>query len=236
MKLYGAVDLHSNNSYVAISDEKDNVIRHKRLPNDLNQIDEFFKEYKESLSDLVVESTFNGYWLVDGLKDKGYQVKLAHMMACGPYEGLRYGDDKSDCLWLNRMNRVGVLPTGYIYPKPERPVRDLLRQRSSLVQMRTGLWNKLKHLSYTWNTQPLQKSILSRLNSPEVGKFFPDPISGTCAQNLVGIIENLNQKISQIESLVHKHTKSDPVVDRLLKVRGIGNILAWTIRLEAGPV
>ena len=236
MKLYGAVDLHSNNSYVAITDEKDNVIKHKRLPNDLNEIDEFFEGYKEKLEDLVVESTFNGYWLVDGLKEKGYGVKLAHMMACAPYAGLRYADDKSDCLWLNRMHRIGVLPTGYIYPKNERPIRDLLRRRMYLVQVRTGLWNNLKHVSYTHNTESLKRQLLVNIDSPGIDHLFPDPLLKASADSLLGPIRILTKTIAQMESLIHKHTKTDEVVNRLMKVRGIGPILAWTIRYEAGPI
>ena len=236
MKLYGAVDLHSNNSYVAISDEKDQVIRHKRLPNDLESIDSFFKDYKDDLSDIVVESTFNGYWLVDGLKDRGYGVKLAHMIACGPYAGLRYADDKSDSLWLNRMNRLGVLPTGYIYPRQDRPIRDILRKRMYLVQMRTGLWNSLKHLSYTSNTEPLKRRFLVSAEEPSTERLFPDPFTQASANSLLGTIQTLNKKLSEIASLVRKNTKTDPVVDRLLKIGGIGFILAWVIRFESGPV
>ena len=237
MKLYGAVDLHSNNSYVAISDEKDQVIEHKRLPNDLGEIDRFFGPHKNKLSDIVVESTFNGYWLLDGLKEKGYGVKLAHMMGCAPYVGLRYGDDKSDSLWLNRMNRLGVLPAGYIYPQAERPIRDLLRRRMYLIQTRTGLWNNLKHLSYTLNTTPLRRQLLVNTgDSPEVENLFSDPFSKISADSLLGTIQTINKKISLIESLIRKQTKTDPVVERLLKVRGIGFILAWVIRFETGPI
>lgn len=236
MKLYGAVDLHSNNSYVAITDEKDKVIKHKRLPNDISEIDGFFQSHKENLSDIVVESTFNGYWLLDGLKDKGYGVKLAHVMACEQYAGLRYADDKSDCLWLNRMHRVGVLPTGYIYPKEERPIRDLLRRRMYLVQTRTGLWNSLKQLSYTCNTDPLKRSLLVNREPQQIEHLFPDPLSGISANSLLKVIHTLNSQISQIESVIHKHTKADKIVDRLRKVRGIGFILGWVIRYESGSM
>ena len=35
------------------------------------------------------------------------------------------------------MLRLAILPTGYIYPKEERMVRDLLRKRLQLVQQNT---------------------------------------------------------------------------------------------------
>ena len=38
MKLYGGIDLHSNNSVIALLDEEDNLVYRRRLPNDLQQV------------------------------------------------------------------------------------------------------------------------------------------------------------------------------------------------------
>ena len=38
MKLYGAIDLHSNNNVTVLIDEQDKVVYEKRLPNDLGLI------------------------------------------------------------------------------------------------------------------------------------------------------------------------------------------------------
>jgi transposase len=51
---------------------------------------------------------------------------------------VQYTDDNSDARWLAHILRLGVLPQGYIYPKQERAVRDLLRKRSQLVHYRTA--------------------------------------------------------------------------------------------------
>jgi transposase len=82
---------------------------------------------------IVVESTCNWYWLVDGLMEQGHRVHLANTAAIQQYDGLKYTDDDSDARWLAHLLRLGVLPPeGYIYPKQERAVRDLLRKRSQL--------------------------------------------------------------------------------------------------------
>ncbi|MDY7030593.1 MAG: IS110 family transposase, partial [Thermodesulfobacteriota bacterium] len=73
-----------------------------------------------------MESTFNWYWLVDGLQEKGYTVHLANPSAIKQYEGLKYVDDRWDSFWLAHLMRLNILPEGYIYPKEERPLRDLL--------------------------------------------------------------------------------------------------------------
>ena len=60
----------------------------KRLPNDLGQIRAALEAHQEELAGVVIESTYNWYWLVDGLMDTGYRVHLAHPSAIKKYEGL----------------------------------------------------------------------------------------------------------------------------------------------------
>jgi transposase len=138
MKLYGAIDLHSTNSVTVLIDEQDKVVYRKRLPNDLQLIIEQLAPYQSRMEGIVVESTYNWYWLVDGLMEQGYKVHLANTAAIQQYNGLKYTDDDSDARWLAQLFRLGVLPEGYIYPKQERAVRDLLRKRSQLVRQRTA--------------------------------------------------------------------------------------------------
>jgi transposase len=95
--------------------------------------------YRDALQGIVVESTFNWYWLVDGLMDQGHRLHLAKTAAIQQYEGLKYTDDHSDARWLAHIMRLRVLPEGYIYPKEKRAVRDLLRKRGQIVRQRTNL-------------------------------------------------------------------------------------------------
>ncbi|MCG8685598.1 MAG: IS110 family transposase, partial [Desulfobacterales bacterium] len=78
MKTYAGIDLHSSNSFVGILDEQDKRLFNKRLPNDLDVILTALEPFRNSLAAIVVESTYNWYWLVDGLMDAGYPVHLAN--------------------------------------------------------------------------------------------------------------------------------------------------------------
>ena len=139
MGLYAGIDLHSNNSYLAIQDESGKRIFKKRLVNDFNIIDHILSAYRRELVGVVVESTYNWYRLVDNLKDSDYRVHLANTSGMQKYKDLKHKDDCDDAFWLGEMLRLGILPEGYIYPKRERSVRDLLRHRSYLVKHRTSL-------------------------------------------------------------------------------------------------
>src|SRR5205814_9625912 len=138
MPLYGGIDLHANNSVVVLLNEQDQVIYQRRFANHLPEILEPFALYQADIQGIVVESTYNWYWLVDGLMDAGYRLHLANPAAIQQYSGLKYTDDHSDARWLAHLLRLGVLPEGYIYPKAQRPVRDLLRKRAHLVEQQTA--------------------------------------------------------------------------------------------------
>ena len=130
MTTYAGIALHSNNIFLGIIDSNNRRLFRKRLVNKIDIIKKALQPFKKALAGIAVESTFNWYWLVDGLQDDGYKIHLANPAAIKQYEGLKYTDDKSDAFWLAHMLMLGILPEGYIYPKDERPTRDLLRRRT----------------------------------------------------------------------------------------------------------
>ncbi|OGT41756.1 MAG: hypothetical protein A3F13_03815 [Gammaproteobacteria bacterium RIFCSPHIGHO2_12_FULL_40_19] len=138
MKSYVGIDLHSNNSYIAITDEMDKILYKKRLSNDAELILNELEPYRESIVGIVVESTYNWYWLVDHLQAVGYTVHLANTTAIQQYKGLKYTDDETDALWLSKLLRLQLLPEGHIYPKEKRGMRELLRRRMILVRQQTS--------------------------------------------------------------------------------------------------
>ena len=219
-----------------ICDGEDRVIRKKRLENRLEAVDLFFRDHRQVLEGIVVESTYNGYWLIDGLRELGYRVKLANPSAMQPYRGLKHSDDEQDALWLNRMNRLGILPEGYIYPKARRGLRDLLRKRMLLVQTRTGLINSLKHQYQSWKGMELRRLEIQRLGAEQIAATFEDPYLQESARSLAESIQSLSSHIDQMEGQIFKALKEDALVRRLSVLPGIGKLLGWMIRLEIGEL
>ena len=132
MELYGGIDLHSSNNHLGIINKENKRVFKRKLRNEPELVLKTLEPYQKELVGIVVESTFNWYWLVDLLMDEGYRVYLANPSAIKKYEGLKHSDDDHDAFWLAHMLRLGILPQGYIYPKDQRPVRDLLRKPALL--------------------------------------------------------------------------------------------------------
>lgn len=235
MKLYSAADLHSNNHFLAIIDEQDKRVLEKRLPNDLQVTLKTLEPYRAEIVGIAVESTFNWYWLVDGLSEAGYPVKLVNTSKVRQYEGLKYTDDRHDAFWLAQQMRLGILPTGYIYPKEQRAVRDLLRERRRLVRQRTT--NVLSTQSTVWRHTAIRlpsKVILGEKETPWPEIADPNVRLGIQAHRAA--IRVLNRQIEAIETRVLKRLKPVPEYQMLLTVPGIGPVIAWTIVLESGDL
>jgi len=235
MKLYCGIDLHSNNHYVSIIDEQDKRIYQERLRNDLTMTLQTLEPYRKKLVGVAVESTFNWYWLVDGLLDAGYDVDLVNTSAVKQYEGLKHTDDKHDAFWLAHLMRLGILPTGYIYSKDQRAVRDLLRTRLHLVQQRT------KHVLSVQNQY--WRSYGVKLKSADIKEcketLFADIRDSHVALSLrshLAVIASINQQIQDIEQTTQRHCTLRPEFALLKSVHGVGVTLAQTIMLETGSI
>jgi transposase len=208
MKIMTGIDLHSNNALCGLMDESGRRLVHRKLPCDLSSILQLLDPYKERIATIAVESTFNWYWLVDGLQDHGYHVVLANPAGMKPYSGMKYTDDVSDAYFLAELLRLNLLPTGHLYDRQSRPVRDLLRRRMLLVRQRTTLILSFKSLH--------ERTLGRRVPSYQV--------------------KTLNDSIAQLERHILKVAGPSANYQRLQTLPGIGKILGLTIALETGEV
>ena len=236
MKLYGGIDLHSNNSYIVLIDGGGTVIERSRVANELGQVLQTLEPYREQIDSLAVESTYNWYWLVDGLKAASYAVKLANPSAMQQYAGLKYSDDRSDARWLAEMLRLGILPTGYIYPETQRPLRDLLRQRSFLVRQGTGQRLHTGNILSRNQGRKNPRQQVGKMTVEETRQLFPDRERTLAVESSLRVIEVLDQQIAAIEKQVLSRIRPEAGFQNLQTVYGIGPILAMTIWLETGDV
>ncbi|MCP4051213.1 MAG: IS110 family transposase [bacterium] len=236
MKTYAGIDLHSSNSYIVVIDEKDNRLFEKRLTNDLGLIIKVFEQYKKSLSGIVIESTFNWYWLVDGLNEAGFKTHLANPAAIQQYSGLKHTDDKWDSFWLAHMLRLGILPEGYIYPKSKRPVRDLLRRRIMFVKQRTTQILSLQSMITRNLGIKMRGNEIKKMKEDDIENILADEYLAFTAKQNLKVIECLKTTIRDIENKILEMAELSPEFIKLNTFPGIGKILGLTIMLEVGDI
>lgn len=237
MRLYSAIDLHSNNSVLVILDEHDRIVYERRLPNELPVILAELAPHREGIEAIAVESTFNWYWLVDGLMEAGYQVKLVNTAAVKVYDGLKYSGDEHDARHLAHLLRLGILPTGFIYPKEERAVRDLLRKRAQLVRCRTMQILSIQNLASRNTGKGISNKEIHKLDDRKIDELC----NGNAARALAvksssAVLRCLDEQIHGLERAVLAQARLKPEFKKLLSVDGIGEILGMTIMYETGEI
>jgi transposase len=236
MRSYAGIDLHATNSYLGIIDTDDKRLFGKRLPNQLDTIRSALKPFGKGLASVVVESTYNWYWLVDGLQSVGFKVHLANPSAIKQYEGLKHTDDQSDSFWLAHMLRLGILPEGYIYPRKDRPIRDLLRRRLLFVKQRTSQILSLQSMATRNLGINISSNEIKKMKEASAQHLFDDPDLAFTARNNISMINFLKTKIRNIEKRILSKTRLSPQIEVLTTIPGVGNILGLTITLEVGDI
>jgi len=236
MREYCGIDLHSTNCWVTVLDEAFKVVRERKVPNDLATVLAVLEPHRDALEGVAVESTFNWYWLVDGLQDAGYRVHLTNTWAAQQYEGLKYTDDRHDARWLAHLLALGILPEGYIYPKEERPLRDLLRRRAFLVRKKTSMVLSM-HGAFECRTgMRVKTNDLKKWSAEDVEAILEDPTISLGITCLLQPMKVLDEQIKVIEKVVLKRAKLREEFGPLQTVWGVGKVLALTIMYEVGQI
>jgi len=236
MGLYAGIDLHGKNHVLIIINQMDEWVHKTRLSNNINLTLDVLQRFKNKLKAIAVESTYNWYWLVDGLRKNGYNVKLAHPAAFERYDGIKYTNDYSDAFYLAQLLRKGDLPEGNIMNIKRRQIRDLLRKRVMLVQERTKHKLSLQSLIARNSGRMIPMKKVEKMTKSDIDDLFKNEFLRMNATTNINMINNINKELGPIEKKLFSILKITKDFELIQTVNGIGKILAATIILETGDI
>lgn len=235
MSMYCGVDLHSQSVQICIINESGAKVKESRLSTDLGLILKVLDAYGPDVQ-VAVESTNNWYWLVDGLQEAGYDVRLAHTFALKLISQAKVKTDRRDAHKLARLLRIGELPEGYIYPKEQRGLRDLIRRRQKLAWDRARCYQEIRGFMLKHNCNSMSTGELKLLDPADLAKLpFPEETRMYCEL----VLEKsflLSGQIQTVEAYLKKRTSHEPMVQTLQGLPGIGPLLAMVIFYETGDI
>ena len=233
---YCGIDLGAKSAHVCVVDAAGAVVLQRKLDCDASLIIEQLKKF-ESIR-IVVESTFNWYWLVDALNDAGFDVVLAHTVALRAITHAKVKTDKRDAKALAQLLRLDAIPKAYIYPKEQRYVRDLLRRRLALVRKRGDEYGSLRRLLMRHGHLDHSRDSITRVNNDELKKVFPERDVLAAAEQQLERVALYDKQIDQLEErvLLYTHTALRDDLRRLTTLPGVSTVLGLTILYETGPI
>lgn len=235
MGAYCGVDLHSRSSQVCVIDEAGSALVNRKAPNRIEDILRVLEPFGPGVV-VAVESTFNWYWLVDGLQDAGHDVHLGHPLKLAMITKAKVKTDRRDALTLARLLRSGDFPEAYIYPRQTRPIRDLVRQRGKLVTWRAREYSALRLRLYRHGFLDHDRNSAKSITEEELESYFNDRRTRQLLKLERDRVRLLSAQIACLDAAIIQETKDEPGLERLRGVPGLGLALGPVIFYESGDI
>ena len=233
------IDLHSRQMYVCVMDSQGNKLLHMNIRN--NDFAFFLKKIEPWRHDMTVccECLFCWYWLADACEEAGLQFVLAHALYLKAIHGGKNKNDRIDSEKLAHLLRSNLIPPGYAYPAAKRPVRALIRQRTSYVWQRVELLQRISTSQLARNQQPVSKFSNNRTKwLAALLEVTGDPRERFALERDVQLVVHYDNAIKTLEKeLLTLTRRNEPRDFALLRtIPGIGKTLGLTLLYEIDTV
>ncbi len=235
MAHYCGIDLGKSTSHVCVIDDEQTVLYDRKLANEGPVIDAALAPFRTGLR-VVVESTATWYWLVDRLRAQAIDVTLAHTFALHAITRAKVKTDRRDARTLARLLRSDMIPPAYIYPQERRPLRDALRRRWRLVQMRADEYRGLRMVLAQHGVHDVTLADIKSMTEDDIPAALAHPALRLHARQELQRIELFGQQIDELEREIGGHVDDSDDFKHLTQIPGIGFIIALTILCEIGDI
>ena len=179
---------------------------------------------------VVMESGYNHQHIYDLLKEKGYDVKVAHPLMVKAIAYAKVKSDKVDARMLADLLRADMIPEAYVPGKDVREVRDLVRRRRYMVKLRTMLKNKV-HAEIATRWIKHDGDLFT-----EEGRAFLRSLSIAAVNDYLDTIEFLSGKIRELDEKVRPIAESDRYAKLLMTIPGVGHYSALLVSSEIADI
>ena len=235
MSRYVGIDLHRRRSVVVILDENGSRVSSRRIENSLLNLSAAVAEAGPD-PEVVLEATWGWYWAADVLQDMGCRVHLAHPLGVKGFENRRVKNDEKDATLLADLLRMGSLPESWIAPRSLRELRELVRYRHKLSQLRTGLKAQVHSVLGKEGVIP----VLSTLWGPGGARFLNETPLGDAygyrVESLRDLIGVYDREITELDTRIHLQVRDDAGYRAIQQLSGIGRVFGGVFVAEIGDI
>jgi transposase len=226
--VYGAIDLHARKSQIRIIDENGAVLRDGRVMTTREHLIGAFAGYGPMR--ILLETGTESEWVAQALEGAGHEVIVADPNYAPMYGEIRrkVKTDRRDVAALAEANRREWYRATHRVSARQREVRQVLRARRQLVQMRSGAVSLVRALLRQCGYRVASGSC-ERISARLAQLTLPSPLLETIAP-LQRVIESLTAEIQTVDARLATYARADAVVTRLQSVPGVGPVVSLTFR------
>ena len=236
--LHVGLDLSRKRVDVCLISDQGELIAHFPVPADRDGLYGLTRRvavYEEPVRG-VVESMNGARFVHDELVGHGWEVLIADAQKVKGLAPLACKTDKVDARVLAELSFRDLVPAIWL-PTPElRREREISRWRLHLVKHRSILKNRVHSTLIAFGHQVPMADLFGLAGRQLLhGLDIPEPWRGH-ADASVGLIDDLDRRIGQIEKELRRSGADHRYLPLLLTVPGIGWITGFTIASEIGDI
>jgi transposase len=226
--VYGAIDLHMRYSQIRMVDAEGRVLQEQRVPTSRERLVGVFSGHGPMR--ILLETGTEREWVAQALEAEGHEVIVADPNYAPMYGEIRrkVKTDRRDVAALAEANRRGWYRATHRVSSSQRALRQRLRSRRQLVQMRSGTIAVIRSL-LRQDGYRLPASSSEREPGRLAALELPSALRETIAP-LARTVETLTTEIAEVDGWLAALAKADPIVERLQSVPGVGPVVALTFR------
>jgi transposase len=184
---------------------------------------------------VVIEATYGWYWAVDLLQDAGFSVDLAHPSG-NDWGNRRVKNDERDARDLADRLRLGRLAEAWIAPPATRELRELVRDRAKLVQLRSGLKAQVHAVMAKEGVLPALNDMFGPGGQRHLDEMHLADAYTVRVESLRDLIEVYDREVARLERTIHHRLRDDHGYPAIQAITGIGHTMAAIFVAEVGDV
>lgn len=237
--LYTGVDFHKRYSVACTMDATGERIKEARIANTPEAIASYFHALPDA-SRVVMEACWNWGWLYDLLNEvEGVdEVILANPGKTKIIADAQIKTDRLDAQALCTLLRGQLVARAYAPSPSVRSKKYVLRQRVFWVRIRTRLRNRIHGILDRQRSldRPVCSDLFGKKGMHWLRELkLPAPDGMLLGQSLA-VYDELAKQIQALEKQISAENQSDPIIQRLRSLPGVGPTLASIIATEIDNV
>jgi transposase len=234
MKIIGC-DFHPSYQQIALLDRETGELWERRLEHERGEARRFYQALQGQAVRVGMEAVGNAQWFERMLAELGHELWIGDAAQIRQMVVRRQKTDRRDAQHLLQLLLDGRFPRLWVPSPAMRDVRQLLRHRQKLVEMRTQVKNQLQHLALNQGVQR-KRRLWSREGRAVLEGL---PLEGWTARrrgDLLAMLDRLEVQVEELDEAVCREAEQRPAVQLLMSHPGVGPVVGLAYALTIGPV
>lgn len=236
MQLYAGLDMHTETVTGTIKDDTGNSVRVLKVETSKEGMKKLFDRFQKKNIKAVFEASRNWPYYAELIKPYCREIVMAHPLKVRAIASARIKTDAIDSNTLSDLLRANLIPESYMPSLDIVQLRELLRYRANLSQLRGKLKAKAKFILSREGKKCDFEEVTGKRARLWINNVMINELNRRELDYTISLIDNLNEEMKKLDQTIEKEQYKYPEVDILKSIIGISTYSAMLILAEIADI